>query len=302
MTTRWIITGGRGQLGRALARELREGEDCELVAAFDHAQLDIADPEAVSRVLGDALSGRADVLVNAAAFNHVDRCESEPDAAQRVNGDGPGLLAEACRGAGVKLVHVSTDYVFDGQAERTYREDDPPAPQGAYGRSKLEGERRVLAASPEFLVVRTSWVFGEGRNFVGAVLEQARRRRGGEVQGPLRVVDDQRGRPTYAQDLAEGIRAAVERGASGLLHLANRGIASWWELARAALDESGFVEVEIERIATDELLLPAPRPRFSALDCSRARDLGIRLRIWRDALIAYLRSPESPLARRAAER
>ncbi len=302
MTTRWIITGGRGQLGRALARELREGEDCELVAAFDHAQLDIADPEAVSRVLGDALSGRADVLVNAAAFNHVDRCESEPDAARRVNGDGPGLLAEACRSAGVKLVHVSTDYVFDGQAERPYREDDPPAPQSAYGRSKLEGERRVLAASPEFLAVRTSWVYGEGRNFVGAVLEQARRRQGGEVPGPLRVVDDQRGRPTYAQDLAEGIRAAVERDASGLLHLANRGIASWWELARAALDESGFAEVEIERIATDELSLPAPRPRFSALDCSRARDLGIRLRIWRDALIAYLRSPESPLARRGAQR
>ncbi len=302
MTTRWIITGGRGQLGRALARELRDVEECELVAGFDHAQLDIADPEAVSRVLRDALPGKADVLVNAAAFNHVDRCESEPDVAQRVNGEGPGLLAEACRSAGVKLVHVSTDYVFDGQAERPYREDDPPAPQSAYGRSKLEGERRVLAASPEFLAVRTSWVYGEGRNFVGAVLEQARRRQGGEVQGPLRVVDDQRARPTYAQDLAEGIRSAVERGASGLLHLANRGIASWWELARAALDESGFADLEIERIATDALSLPAPRPRFSALDCSRARELGVRLRIWRDALIAYLRSEGSPLAGRSPGR
>ncbi len=302
MTTRWIITGSQGQLGRALARELREDADCELVAAFDHAQLDISDPRAVPQVLGDALAGKPDVLVNAAAFNHVDRCESEPDAAQKVNGAGPGLLAVACGKAGVKLVHVSTDYVFDGRAERPYREDDPPAPQSAYGRSKLEGERRVLAASPEFLVVRTSWIFGEGRNFVAGVLEQAKRRRRGELEGALRVVDDQRGRPTYAADLAEAIRAAVERGASGLLHLANRGIASWWDLARATLDESGFADLEIERIATDALSLPAPRPRFSALDCSRARELGIRLRIWRDALIAYLRSEGSPLAGRGPGR
>lgn len=288
-----MVTGCRGQLGRALLQRLAESGE-ELLSASDLPELDVADAEAVERLFA-GLPKTPDVLVNAAAFTAVDRCETEPETARRANGEAPGLLAGACRRAGCRMVHVSTDYVFAGDASRPYREDDPPAPRSVYGRTKLDGERRVLAASPEFLVVRTSWVFGDGHNFVRAVLAQAQARRSGEASGPLRVVDDQHGRPTYAVDLAAGLLELLERRARGLYHLANGGVATWWNLARAALDEAGFGDLAIERIATADLDLPAPRPTWSVLDCSRSEGLGIRLRSWREALVAYLRSDASPL-------
>jgi dTDP-4-dehydrorhamnose reductase len=294
---RWVVTGSRGQLGRALVARLADTTGQQLLAAPDHASLDIADPSAVKQFFAE-LPSPADVVVNAAALTHVDRCETETEAARRVNGVAPALLAEACLESGCRLVHVSTDYVFAGDAQRPYAETDSPAPRTAYGRSKLEGERRVLAASDDFLVARTSWVFGQGRNFVGAVLARARALRGGAARDPLRVVDDQRGRPTYAVDLAEALVALVELGARGLYHVANGGVATWWELARAALDEAGFADLEIERVATGELDLPAPRPLRSVLDCSKAEALGVCLRSWRDALRAYLRSGTAPVSGR----
>jgi len=149
----------------------------------------------------------------------------------------------------------------------------------------------VLEADPEALVVRTSWVFGPGRNFVGAILRQARLRRSGEARGPLSVVDDQRGCPTYAADLAEGLCALRAAGAQGLYHLCNAGPITWWDFARAILDETGHGDLQIERARTADLSLPAPRPAYSVLDCSRAAALGVRLRGWREALIDYLASP-----------
>jgi dTDP-4-dehydrorhamnose reductase len=294
VTTRWIVAGCRGQLGHALGRQLASAPDCELVAAVDLPELDVADPDAVERLLG-GLPAPADVLVNAAAFTHVDRCEREPEAAARANAEAPGVLARACAAAGTRLVHVSTDYVFAGDAQRPYREDDEPAPRSVYGRTKLEGERRVRAAAPDALLVRTSWVFGRGRNFVAAILAQAEARRRGEASGPLRVVDDQQGCPTYAWDLAEGLRGLLEAGARGLYHLAGGGVATWWDLARATLDAGGFGDLAVERIRTRDLDLDAPRPAWSVLDCSKAAGQGVRLRSWRDALHAYLESPDSPL-------
>jgi dTDP-4-dehydrorhamnose reductase len=297
--TRWIVTGCRGQLGYALCRQLEASEACDLVAAVDLPELDVSDPAAVEHlVVGAGLA--PDVVLNAAAFTHVDRCEREPETAERANAVAPGLLARACAAGGARLVHVSTDYVFDGQSDRPYRETDPPAPRSAYGRTKLEGERRVAAASAGFLVVRTSWVFGRGRNFVAAILAQAEARRRGEAAGPLRVVDDQRGRPTYAEDLAAGIRALVEADARGLYHLAGGGVATWWDLARATLDATGHRDVVIDRIGSEELQVDAPRPAWSVLDCTKAEALGVRLRPWREALRAYLESPESPVAAEAA--
>jgi dTDP-4-dehydrorhamnose reductase len=291
----WVITGSAGQLGRALRAHLeaRGGERC--LAAPDRAGLDVGDREAVRRLLR-GLGPAPDVVVNAAAFTHVDRCEAEPGTAGRVNAEGPGHLAEACREAGALLVHVSTDYVFGGDSARPYREEDPPDPRSAYGRSKLEGERRVLAAAHGSLVVRTSWVFGQGRNFIAAILAQLAARRRGEIRGPLRVVDDQHGRPTYAVDLAAAIVQLVERGARGLYHVANQGVASWWDLARFCLDEAGAAQLEIERIKTADLSLPAPRPAYSVLDCGKAERLGVALRPWRGAVRDYLRSEGSPLA------
>jgi dTDP-4-dehydrorhamnose reductase len=219
METHWVIAGCRGQLGYALGRQLAEKAGCQVLAAVDLPEVDISDPNAVGRLL-DGLDPAPDFLVNAAAFTHVDRCEREPETARRANAVAPGVLAEACARAGSQLVHVSTDYVFAGDAERPYSEEDAPAPRSVYGRTKLEGEERVRAVSEDFLVVRTSWVYGRGRNFLAAILAQAEARRRGEASGPLRVVDDQRGRPTYAEDLAAGIRGLLERGAHGLYHLA----------------------------------------------------------------------------------
>ena len=171
-----------------------------------------------------------------------------------------------------------------------------------YGRTKLEGERAVLGVSDRFLVVRTSWLFGPGRNFVGAILEQAARIRREGVRTPLRVVDDQVGAPTYAADLAEGLVALLSKGRSGVYHLTNAETATWWDLARAALDESGFADLEIERIATEALKLPAPRPRYSLLDVSKAARDGVVLRSWRAALSAYLRSSDAPVVQTGGPR
>ena len=177
------------------------------------------------------------------------------------------------------------------------REQDPPAVRGARALlGKLAGERGVLAASEDHLLVRTSWVFGHGRNFIASVLDQAKRRRDGAATGPLRVVDDQTGRPTWALDLAVAILGLVEADARGLYHMANDGTATWWDLARFCLDEAGFGDLVVERIRTGDLDLPAPRPVWSVLDCSKALALGVRMRSWKDAVRAYLRSGVPPAA------
>jgi len=293
MRSKWVIAGCLGQLGHALSGQL---EPAEIAAAGDLPELDIHDRASLERFFARVAPPL--VVVNTAAFTHVDRCEKPEnhDAVWGANAEGPGLVAELCAERGFRLVHVSTDYVFAGDGARPYREDDPPAPASEYGRSKLEGERRVLARCPSALVVRTSWVFGRGRNFIAAILAQAQERRRKQDRAPLRVVDDQRGRPTYAVDLAAGIRALVEADARGLYHLANRGEATWWEVARASLDEAGFGDLGVDRIKTRDLSLPAPRPIYSVLDCSKAEALGVRPRSWKDALQAFLRSSDSPLA------
>ena len=254
----------------------------------------VAEPSEVGSVIA-SLPSDSKVWVNAAAFTHVDRCEREPAAAQRGNAEGPSVLAAACREAGIRLAHVSTDYVFPGDATHPYAESDATGPRSVYGQTKLAGEEAVLAASEDFLVVRSSWVFGRGRNFIAAMLAQAASREAGTVSGPLRVVADQRGRPTYADDLAGALRQLVEAGARGLYHVANAGEATWWDLARASLDEAGYEGLEIERIRTGDLELAAPRPAWSVLDCSKAESAGVRMRHWRDAVRAYLGSDHSPL-------
>lgn len=291
---RWMITGSRGQLGLGLQEVLRERSQHEIVLAADLPELDIADPAALERVLR-GVPGGADVIVNAAAFTAVDLCESQVAQAQAVNGEAPGRLAQLAQELGARFVHVSTDYVFDGTAGAPYVETAKPAPLGEYGRSKLLGETRVFEANPDALLVRTSSVFGPGKNFVATMLRQAALRRSGEVAAPMRVVDDQRSCPTYSLDLARGIVALVAKGASGLFHLSNAGIASWWEVARATLDLGGFPELAIEKIKTADLTLPAKRPLFSALDCTKAASIGVALRPWPEALADYLKSSASPL-------
>lgn len=292
---RWFVTGSEGQLGSALRQRLSAagesffGKDLEL---------DVADAGAVRRELERLPGGPPDLLVNAAALTHVDRCEAEPELARRINAEAPAGLARLCGELGVRFVHISTDYVFDGEARAPYPVDAEARPTSVYGETKWQGERDVRALAPDALIVRTSWVFGRGRNFVAAVLAQAEQvARAGK--GQLRVVDDQRGRPTYALDLAEAIRLLVDAGHTGVFHVANDGEATWWDVARAALDHAGHAEVPIERIGTPSLSLPAPRPSYSVLDLSKAREAGVPMRPWQQALRAYLESADSPLDRAA---
>lgn len=278
----WLVTGAGGQLGSALAARLSERGVAH--QAFDR-RLDVADPDAVRRAL---LALRPAVLANAAAFTDVDGCERDPARARAVNAEAPASLAALCLELGVRLVHVSTDYVFDGRGSRPLREDDPVAPLSEYGRSKLAGERAVLAASPDFVVVRASWLFGRGRNFVAAVTARARKVQAEPGAGPLRVVDDQHGCPTYAEDLAAAMLELLERGGRGLYHLANRGAASRTQLARLALDAVGLADVEIHPVKTVDYPLPAERPLYTVFDCGRAEALGVRMRPWQEAVRAYL--------------
>ena len=296
MTSRWLVAGCQGQLGHALVECLTAHPDCEIVAAVDREDVDLADPQAVAALFDGLASSPPDVAVNAAAFTQVERCEREPEAAERGNAIAPRVLAEACQKCGIRLVHVSTDYVFSGDSAVAYREQDEPKPRSVYGRTKLAGEEQVLTTASGALIVRTSWLFGRGRNFIASILAQACERRAGLASGPLRVVDDQYGRPTYAHDLAEAIRYLVECGAQGIYHVANQGVATWWELARASLDAAGYTDVSVERIRTDELDARAPRPPRSVLDCSKAEALGVRMRNWRDAVAAYLASSDAPIA------
>ncbi len=296
MSTSFIVLGKNGQLGRSLTRLLDRTPDSELRAAYGHEELDIADPASLAARFDLVADDPPDWVLNAAAYTAVDRCESDVEACAAANGAGPGQLAEICARQGIGLVHVSTDYVFAGDAKHPYREDHPTAPCTEYGRSKLAGEQRVLASQARAWVVRTSWVFGPGRNFVGAILRQAMLRELGKVAGPLRVVDDQLGCPTYSDDLAEGIlsllRSTSDRGEAGLLHLSNSEPCSWWDFARAILDGAGYEDLEIDRVKTSEFVTPAPRPAYSVLDCGRAEALGVRMRSWREALAAYLDSAD----------
>jgi dTDP-4-dehydrorhamnose reductase len=292
---RWYVTGSEGQLGTALRRVL--------TAAGEHVdgkdlELDVADEAAVAAELASLPEGAPDVLVNAAAFTHVDRCEQDPALAARINAEAPAGLARLCEKQAIRFVHISTDYVFDGESSKPYLEDDEPEPRSVYGHTKWQGERDALALCPEALIVRTSWVFGRGRNFIAAMLDQAGRVAAGE--GSLRVVDDQQGRPTYAMDLAEAIRSLVHGEQRGLFHFANEGEATWWELARAALDLRGYGDLPIERISTETLALPAPRPRYSLLDLGKARRAGVPMRPWQEALGAYLASEDAPSPARAS--
>lgn len=278
--TRWLVTGAGGQLGRSLlAIAPAQGIDALGLA---REQLDITDAGAIAEAIART---EPEVVLNAAAYTLVDRCEEQVEAARSVNAHAPRLLAEACRGRAL-LVHVSTEYVFAGDASRPIPEDAAPRPLSEYGRSKLAGENAVRESGGEHLIARTQWVFGPGPNFVRTILRAA-----GSGQ-KLRVVEDQIGRPTWSAALAEGLVAAVRGGLRGTLHLACEGVCSWYDFAREIVAEGaarGLVEaVPVEPIASEEMPRPAVRPAYAVLALDRARAAGIRLPHWRDALVAYL--------------
>jgi dTDP-4-dehydrorhamnose reductase len=270
---RLLVTGAAGMLGRDVVAAA--GDAGHEVVALARAELDITDQDAVRAAITAA---RPDAVINCAAWTDVDGAEEAEDAASAVNGAGVGHLAAAAGDA--LLVHISSDYVFDGRATTPYPEGAPTAPQGAYGRSKLAGEHAVTAAGGRAAIVRSAWLFGpHGRNFVDTM------RRLGAEREEIAVVDDQVGCPTYTGHLAPALIQIAERGLTGVLHVAGGGSCSWFELAQATFEETG-VDCRVRPQRTADLGRPAPRPAFSVL--ASTRDDAPALPHWREGLRAHL--------------
>lgn len=268
-----LVTGAGGQLGLELAELLPEkGHE---VVAMARKELDVADAKSVARALEEHAP---ELVVNAAAYTNVDGSETERDQAYRANALGPRNLAQICERFHCELLHVSTNYVFDGGAEDPYEPYDPPNPISVYGRTKLAGEEYVRDLSSRWYVVRTAGVYGRGHNFVRTML------RVGAERDSLKVKDDEYVSPTYARDLARGISEIIDGGLYGLYHLTNAGSCSWYEFTREIFTLSG-VEVEVTPVPGSEYPLPAARPANGLI----SDPASPKLRHWRDALAEYLR-------------
>lgn len=273
-----LVTGSYGQLGRAVLAEAAargiptEGRDLDT--------LDITDRGAVAAWVEAA---RPRAIVNCAAYTAVDDCEEHEATARAVNATAVGHLADACNTTGSTLIQISTDYVFDGTANRPYREDDPVAPAGAYGRTKLLGEQSASTAD-HHLIIRTAWLYGlGGHHFVGAIRGQIE---GGNTR--LRVVADQLGCPTFCDDLAAAVLDLVAAEVAGVVHAVNTGVTSWHGFASEIVRQLG-AEVEVVPVSTDEFPRPALRPAYSALDTTRLEQLiGRGMPSWQTALERYL--------------
>jgi dTDP-4-dehydrorhamnose reductase len=284
---RIVIVGAGGRLGAALVREYANEFK---VTGFNHAQLDLGQPGQLPATLG-ALE--FDALINTAAQTNVDRCETEVDEAFALNAEAPRLLAEICATKEARFIHISTDYVFDGEKREPYREEDEARPISVYGESKREGERRALAANDRALVARVSWVFGPDRpSFVDWAINQARERE------EVKAIADKWATPTYTLDLAELLRPLLlDASVSGLMHLANTGECSWQEYAQWALDcchEEG-IPMKARLIGSSSLAemksFVAKRPVYSVLSSARYERLaGQAVRPWRDAVADYVRN------------
>jgi dTDP-4-dehydrorhamnose reductase len=281
-----LITGANGQVGRALLKSVPPGVNAIAVARAD---LDIGDAQAV---LASVQSIRPDLIINTGAYTAVDKAESEPQLAERANSFGPRHLGLAAATTGSRLLHLSTDFVFDGTASRPYKTDAPTNPLSVYGRTKLAGEEAVRHTLPErSVVIRTAWVYAaEGANFVRTMLRLM------AAKGSVRVVADQVGTPTSADSLANVIWAVAGRPEmSGLYHWSDLGVASWYDFAVAIAEESAALgilpaEVRVDPIATEEYPTPARRPSYSVLDKrSLLTQVSIPARHWRSSLRLVLK-------------
>jgi dTDP-4-dehydrorhamnose reductase len=284
--------GATGQLARELLARDRSGN----IQAVSRKDVDLTDAAAVADVIARS---EADLIINAAGYTAVDRAESEEALAFAVNAQAPEAMARACALRGIALVHLSTDYVFDGEKPTAWTEDDPVNPVNVYGRSKAAGEAAIARSGARALVLRTSWVFSPyGSNFVKTMLRAA------ETRPELRVVDDQHGRPTAAGDLADFILDAapgLAKGGNdahfGLFHFAGAGAVTWRGFAQAIFEQVKTPAPRITPITTADYPTPARRPRNSELDCGKLeRAFGLRLRSWREGLEATLAQLETQTA------
>lgn len=273
-----LVTGANGQLGKELA--LWQPEDGLNIVGLGRDELDITSLEQCRKAMEEH---KPDVVIHCAAYTAVDQAETDRDGAYRVNAAGTRNVALAAKEAGAKLIYVSTDYVFDGQAERPYEEYDLPNPKTVYGKSKLAGEQLVQSLHDRWFIVRTSWVYGKhGANFVKTML------RLGVEKDRLSIVSDQFGSPTYTKDLAALLLELARSEAYGIYHASNTGSCSWLEFAQAIFEEAGL-KAQADPCTTEEFPRPAPRPRFSVMDHGAIRVNGFNdLPEWREALRSFL--------------
>ncbi len=273
-----LILGHRGMLGSDLMLRMMAAHD---VTGKDVGDFDITVEDDCGCVIAEC---SPDVVINAAAYTNVDGCETDRERCFAVNAVGVKNIALACRGKGIRIVHFSTDYIFDGRKETPYVEEDEPAPLNVYGASKLEGERFLQAFSDRWLLIRTAWLYGKnGKNFVKTILEKA------AAVKTLDVVDDQIGAPTYSWDLAAAVQLLVEGGHEGLFHLTNRGRCSWHEFACKIMQYAGKNDVTVRPIPSADLARPAVRPAWSVLSSRKFSEAtGKTMRFWQIALQDYL--------------
>lgn len=286
-----LVTGCMGQLGRSFRRAM-SGSDHQCIwtdirGNDDIISLDITDPEAVSSMV----SGHSvDVIVNCAAYTNVNKAESEEELAFRINAEAPGILAAAAAEAGAVLMHVSTDYVFDGMGYLPYTEDMEVAPLSAYGRTKLAGEQAVISSGCRYLIFRTAWLYSIfGGNFVQTIYEKT------ASQPVVKVVADQIGTPTFAQDLADVIASVIDAemlDRTGIYHFTDEGVCSWYDFAKEICDMSGHL-CHVVPCRTSDYPSPARRPHYSVLDKTKIKEtFNIEIPHWKDSLAFCLRQIE----------
>jgi len=273
-----LILGHKGMLGSDLLLRLFAFHD---VTGKDIEDFDIASQGVCEEVIAET---EPDIVINAAAYTNVDGCESDSDACFSVNAEGVKNIALACRQKRIKIVHFSTDYVFDGTRKTPYQEDDKCTPLNVYGKSKLAGEHYLKQFSDNFLLIRSAWLYGKnGNNFVKTIIEKAR------TEKLLKIVDDQVGSPTFTWDLAAAVQLLIEGQHTGTFHITNRGNCSWYEFAVKILKSACIPDVTVKPIKSDELERPARRPHYSVLTCRKfSETTGKVMRYWQVALDDYI--------------
>lgn len=274
-----IVTGASGQLGKEVVKQLSD-RGCKNVYAFNSHEMDITDYDAVCSIVNKL---KPDVVYNCAAHTKVDLCESDRDNAYLTNAIGPRNLALACQIANTEVVHISTDYVFDGKAKEPMKEDAPVAPNTVYGKSKLMGEQMLNQFCPQNYIIRTAWLYGDGENFVHTMLSL------GSKNKKIKVVEDQIGTPTSVREVAKTMIMLTNSGKYGLYHGTCLGSCSWFEFAKKIFELKGM-DIEIEPVTSDTFPRPAKRPAYSVLDNFMLRIQGMdTFQSWEDALREFIK-------------
>lgn len=285
MERRIIVTGANGQLGRGINQILNERMDFTIInadvsetTAYCPIKLDIANPAAVMNLVRDI---KPEIIINCAAHTAVDLCETDQENAYRINGLGPKNLAIAAEALDAKLIHISTDYVFDGENDRPYTELDMPRPNTVYGLSKLQGEEFVKEFCSKHYIIRTAWLYGEGKNFLKTMLSLA------EKGTPIRVVNDQYGCPTSVLELTRAINYLMDTSSYGTYHGVCQGITTWYDFAVEIFKLAGLQQ-EVIPVTSDEYKTAAKRPKFSVLEDKNLNDMGYYMKSWTEALKEYM--------------